>query len=431
MSKEKKMNLLQLEKSYKTATKAKIKLELIERNKSTIFPCEDDYNNLKECYSLEREYALKKCRDIVAIDKELSSKKSWYDFFKSYYESRELLRDIILLFIPFIFLSAVLGYFYKESLLWLIACLNLIAIGSGFAIFSYSMNKNKKAVIKEEKEYLGPNNMQIKVLREIDKALLNGQIYEEIIKDCQLQFAKRRLASARTNNLTNKKVEAIEVNKEEDIVDIFYGNEPKVKYSYVKEKKKASDSIIYEKYMQKKREKENKEEIVPDTGIRYSFDKIEKGIKYYALDTHKDNKKIRKFISSLDKVHDTNKALVFETSATKTKSKKKASESPTYLKYMESKAPKKEIVKETVVSPITKAAIKTTSTPKKKASESSIYAKYMEMKNSKSIVTTKKEKEAKRASITRAAISTSKPKTSTSPTYQKYMEMKLAKQSVK
>ena len=74
MSSSRRITMLQLEKAYETATKAKIKLQLIERNKSTIFPCEDDYINIKESYSLEREYALKKCRDIVATDKDLSSR---------------------------------------------------------------------------------------------------------------------------------------------------------------------------------------------------------------------------------------------------------------------------------------------------------------------------------------------------------------------
>ena len=113
MSKDKKLTFLQLEKSYETATKAKIKLELIKRNKNTIFPCESDYDNLKETYTLEREYALKKCRDIVATDKDLSSRKKWYDFFKGYYESRQLIRDIIIIFLPFIVLSILLGYYYK------------------------------------------------------------------------------------------------------------------------------------------------------------------------------------------------------------------------------------------------------------------------------------------------------------------------------
>ena len=108
--------MLQLEKAYETATKAKIKLQLIERNKSTIFPCEDDYANIKETYSLEREYALKKCRDIVSTDKDLSSRKKWYDFFKSYYESKQLLRDIAFLFVPFIVVTILLGYYYSQSL---------------------------------------------------------------------------------------------------------------------------------------------------------------------------------------------------------------------------------------------------------------------------------------------------------------------------
>ena len=185
MSSSRKITMLQLEKAYETATKAKIKLQLIERNKSTIFPCEDDYINIKESYSLEREYALKKCRDIVATDKDLSSRKKWYDFFKSYYESKQLLRDIAFLFVPFIVVTILLGYYYSQSLLWMIACLDLIAIGAGFGVYAYGSSASKKKTV-DDKEYLAPTNMQIKILREIDKQLLNGQIYEDIIRDCQL-----------------------------------------------------------------------------------------------------------------------------------------------------------------------------------------------------------------------------------------------------
>ena len=342
MSNSKKMTMLQLEKSYETATKAKIKLQLIERNKSTIFPCEDDYESLKETYSLEREYAIKKCRDIVDTDDELKSKKRWYNFFKGYYESRQMLKDIMFLFVPFIVITVVLGYFYKQSLLWMIACLDLVAIGSGFAIYAYSKSNNKK-VVGDEKEYLAPTNMQIKVLREIDRKLLNGEIYEEIIKDCQLQFAKRRLTVQRTNNLTNNyTAEEEKVNVEEDIVDIFFGAEPEVKYSYSKpaeSKKKASESSVYAKYMKIKSDKKPKkvEEVAPVSAVRSDF----KSIKSIELNSYKDNKQVKKFVSSLDILKKADTAAI--TTAANVKSdKKKASTSPTYQKYMEMKLAKQE-----------------------------------------------------------------------------------------
>lgn len=392
----KKMTMLQLEKSYEIATKAKIKLQLIERNKDTIFPCEDDYENLKENYSLEREYALKKCRDIVATDKDLSSRKKWYDFFKSYYESKQLLRDIAFLFVPFIVVTILLGYYYKQSLLWMIACLDLIAIGAAFGVYGYSKSSSKKKTV-DDKEYLAPTSMQIKVLREIDKKLLNGEIYEDIIKDCQLQFAKRRLAKARTNNLTNTIVEE-KVNVEEQIADIFYGQEPKVKYSYdeVKSKKKASNSSVYAKYMSMKNSSKKKSEVIeestpavieeikvespkkkkasessiyakymdmkkskkeessstsssetssiPSKGLRYSFDKVE-GAKAYNLSSYKDNKLVKKFVSSLDIIRtSSDTSITKEANVVKTP-KKKASESSTYQRYMEMKLARQEAKK--------------------------------------------------------------------------------------
>lgn len=345
MSNNKKMTMLQLEKSYEIATKAKIKLQLIERNKSTIFPSDDDYESLKETYSLEREYAIKKCRDIVDTDEELKSKKKWYDFFKSYYESRQMLKDIMFLFVPFIVITMVLGYFYKQSLLWMIACLDLVAIGAGFAIYAYSKS-NKKKVVGDDKEYLAPTNMQIKVLREIDRKLLNGEIYEEIIKDCQLQFAKRRLKDQRTNNLTNNySVEDEKVNIEEDIVDIFFGTEPTVKYSYKKSsgsKKKASDSSVYAKYMQIKSDKKPKKvvEVSPESAIRSDFKSVS-NVKSYELNTYKDNKQIKKFVSSLDILRKAETAAI-TTAANIKPAKKKASTSPTYQKYMEMKLAKQE-----------------------------------------------------------------------------------------
>jgi len=347
MSNNKKMTMLQLEKSYETATKAKIKLQLIERNKSTIFPSDEDYEILKETYSLEREYAIKKCRDIVDTDEELKSKKKWYDFFKSYYESRQMMKDIMFLFIPFIVITMVLGYFYKQSLLWMIACLDLIAIGAGFAIYAFSKSNKKKAV-SDDKEYLAPTNMQIKVLREIDRKLLNGEIYEEIVKDCQLQFAKRRLTIQRTNNLTNNySEEETNVNVEEDIVDIFFGKEPEVKYSYEKtstpkSKKKASESSVYAKYMQIKNDKKPKKvrEVAPESAIRSDF-KSMANVKSFELNSYKDNKQVKKFVSSLDILRKADTATI-TTVANVKPTMKKASTSPTYQKYMEMKLAKQE-----------------------------------------------------------------------------------------
>ena len=400
MSSSKKMTMLQLEKAYEIATRAKIKLQLIERNKSTIFPCEDDYLNLKENYSLEREYALKKCRDIVATDKDLSSRKKWYDFFKSYYESKQLVRDIAFLFVPFIVVTILLGYYYSQSLLWMIACLDLIAIGAAFGVYAYSNSGNKKKTV-DDKEYLAPTSMQIKILREIDKKLLNGEIYEDIIKDCQLQFAKRRLAEARTNNLTNSVViNQIEenVNIEEDIVDIFFGKEPTVKYSYdeVKTKKKASNSGVYERYMAMKNSSKKKTEVIEETpvveltpvvesiktpkkkasessvyakymsmknskkeeaketssessptpskAVRYSFDKVE-GAKAYNLSSYKDNKIVKKFVSSLDIIRTSEDVSITKEANITKAPKKKASESATYQRYMEMKLARQEAKK--------------------------------------------------------------------------------------
>ena len=385
----KKMTMLQLEKSYEIATKAKIKLQLIERNKETIFPCEDDYENLKENYSLEREYALKKCRDIVATDKDLSSRKKWYDFFKSYYESKQLLKDIAFLFVPFIVVTILLGYYYEQSLLWMIACLDLIAIGAAFGVYAYSKSSGNKKTV-DDKEYLAPTSMQIKVLREIDKKLLNGEIYEDIIRDCQLQFAKRRLAAARTNNLTNNIVEEEKVNVEEQIADIFYGQEPTIKYSYdeVKSKKKASNSSVYAKYMSMKKTSKKKEVVeesvvvesapvvetietpkkkkasessiyakymsmksskkesssepsTPSKAVRYSFDKVE-GAKAYNLSSYKDNKLVKKFVSSLDIIRTSEDTSITKEANVAKAPKKKASQSATYQRYMEMKLAKQE-----------------------------------------------------------------------------------------
>ena len=389
----KKMTMLQLDKSYEIATKAKIKLQLIERNKETIFPCEDDYENLKENYSLEREYALKKCRDIVATDKDLSSRKKWYDFFKSYYESKQLLKDIAFLFVPFIVVTILLGYYYEQSLLWMIACLVLIAIGAAFGVYAYSKSSGNKKTV-DDKEYLAPTSMQIKVLREIDKKLLNGEIYEDIIRDCQLQFAKRRLAAARTNNLTNNIVEEEKVNVEEQIADIFYGQEPTIKYSYdeVKSKKKASNSSVYAKYMSMKKTSKKKEVVeesvvvestpvvetietpkkkkasessiyakymsmksskkesskesssepsTPSKAVRYSFDKVE-GAKAYNLSSYKDNKLVKKFVSSLDIIRTSEDTSITKEANVAKAPKKKASQSATYQRYMEMKLAKQE-----------------------------------------------------------------------------------------
>ena len=273
--------------------------------------------------------------------------------------------------------------------------------------------------------------MQIKVLREIDKALLNGQIYEEIIKDCQLQFAKRRLAEKRHNNLTNsykEEVIAIEekVNVEEDIADIFFGQEPKVKYSYENiKKKKAAESSVYAKYMAMKNSKkeESIEVSTPESAIRYNSSIS--GVKEHQLSSYKDNKFIKKFVSSLDIIRSSDNPVI--TKAVISKPKKKASESPTYQRYMELKLAPVSINSKSISSSSTTVRIPTySSNTKRKTSNSPTYEKYMNMRVSSGSSSSSSSNSISESS---SSSSSKKKKASESSIYAKYMEMKNSKKN--
>ncbi len=366
MSKENKNAYIQLEKAIETYYKVKAKMDLIDQNYESMFKTNDDYQSLKQSYKIEEKYAILKCKDLISSNESLSNDCKKYNNFKKFHKYKSLIFEISTIFSLLFIAGFTYAILQNNSMIWFFASLSLMSLGVlGFIYFSKDVNAD---------EYIGPSSMQIKVLKRIESLMLSGQLYEDVIKDCQLQFAKRKLIQQAKNksldfDLTETNVYPRYI---ENFIYAYSGltniknvlvlndntasskKEKVVKTASVKQK--ASDSSVYLKYLGEKSlsSKLNSKKTVV---ARYEGDST---ITRVSLDL--ENKK---------------------------KERKKASDSSIYLKYLgEKKATSKTSTEKPIVaryegnSTITKASIEIQSPKKtrKKSSDSSIYQKYLAQK---------------------------------------------------
>lgn len=370
MTREDKNAYIQLEKELETYYKVNAKMDLIDQNYESMFKTHDDYQSLKQSYKIEEKYASLKCKDLISNNQSLSKDRKSYGSFKKFYKSKSLIFEVSIVFSLLFIAGFLYSILQNSSMIWFFASLSFMSLGILGCLY-FSKNNDVS-------EYLGPSSLQIKVLKRIDSLILSGQLYEEVVKDCQLQFAKRELIQKAKNKSLN--------------LDL-------------------TETNTYPRY-------------------------IENFI--YAYSGLINIKNVR----SLNEQKISSKKEVVSSSA----SKVKASDSPTYLKYLGEKSLSSKIKsKKTVVdryegdSTITRVAVNIDNSKKsrKKASDSSIYLKYLGEKNQSSKSSSKSNSEKPivaryegNSTITRVAINIdnskkSRKKASDSSIYQKYLTQKV------
>lgn len=371
MTREDKNAYIQLEKALETYYKVNAKMDLIDQNYESMFKTHDDYQSLKQSYKIEEKYAILKCKDLISNNQSLSKDRKSYDSFKKFHKSKSLIFEVSIVFSLLFIAGLSYSILQSSSMIWFFASLSLMSLGIlGCLYFS----KNSDA-----SEYLGPSSMQIKVLKRIDSLILSGQLYEEVIKDCQLQFAKRKLIQKAKNKSLN--------------FDL-------------------TETNTYPRYIE---------------NFIYAYSGLINIKNVTTLNEQKVSSKKEVVSSSSPKV--------------------KASNSPTYLKYLGEKSLSSKLKsKKTVVaryegdSTITRVSldIENSKKSRKKASDSSIYLKYLEEKNQSSKSSSKSNSEKPiiaryegNSTITKASIDIQNPKksrkkVSDSSIYQKYLSQKVA-----
>lgn len=371
MTREDKNAYIQLEKALETYYKVNAKMDLIDQNYESMFKTHDDYQSLKQSYKIEEKYATLKCKDLISNNQSLSKDRKSYDSFKKFHKSKSLIFEVSIVFSLLFIAGLSYSILQSSSMIWFFASLSLMSLGIlGCLYFS----KNSDA-----SEYLGPSSMQIKVLKRIDSLILSGQLYEEVIKDCQLQFAKRKLIQKAKNKSLN--------------FDL-------------------TETNTYPRYIE---------------NFIYAYSGLINIKNVTTLNEQKVSSKKEVVSSSSPKV--------------------KASNSPTYLKYLGEKSLSSKLKsKKTVVaryegdSTITRVSldIENSKKSRKKASDSSIYLKYLEEKNQSSKSSSKSTSEKPiiaryegNSTITKASIDIQNPKkirkkVSDSSIYQKYLSQKVA-----
>jgi len=389
MTKTDKNAYIQLEKACETMYKTKTKIQLIDKYYEDIFKTNEDYQSLKQSYKLEEKYSSLKCLDIISNNQTLTLERKRYQGFKSFHKSRSLIYDIALVFIPILVGGIIYSVIKSSSLIWLFASLSMITLGILGYIYFNNSGKNE--------EYYGPISMQIKVLKRIDSMLISGQLYEEVIKDCQLQFAKRKLINKAKEKNVALNFDLTETNTFPKYVENYiyaYSGLTNIKnLMTLKDNSSSKDS----KTITKKKSSESA------TYLKY---------------TGKSTIKTTPVTSTTT----TSKSTPITSSTSTTTAKKKSSESPTYLKYTGKSTSKTTPITSTTTSkstPITSST--STTTTKKKSSESATYLKYTGKSTSKTTPVTSTTTTSKSTPVTSStSTTTTKKKSSESPTYLKY-----------
>lgn len=337
MTKQDKNAYIQLEKAYETVCKTQVKINLIDKNYEDMFKTHDDYQSLKHSYKLEEKYATLKCKDIISNNKTLNKKRKEYNGFKTFYKAKSLIYDIALVFVPIFFGGLVYSIIKSSSLIWLFAGLSVMSLGIlGYIYFNKS---------KEVDEYMGPTSMQIKVLKRIDSLLLSGQLYEEVIKDCQLQYAKRNLIKKAKEKKLVLNYDLTETNVYpkyvENYIYAYSGltnvkNLMEIKDYYksasisVPQKKKSSESSVYAKYAKKTEKKQS-------APIKKKPSESATYLKYMSENSMTSKFKSDKTVVARYEGNSTITRVALDIEKPK-KIRKKSSESSIYQKYIQQKA---------------------------------------------------------------------------------------------